>query len=691
MDARRIPVSLRRDPREVAERHSQANPLTLYCELARGEEVTEALNLYAELHASRTPQSSPVATAGPVAMAPAGTGPWELDFSAAQMNQTVLPGEDREYWLVVYATGANDLMLTLATIRLTLAYDNISQVTPAPPEPALILAFRTIAVAGQSPIVADTSADTLTLVAGNGVTLTTNASTDTLTIAAGGPFTDLEVTGTLTAAHIHGNLAGSVYTHVRNESGGPLAKGTPVYVTGFSVGQSRPLVGRADAASASTMPAIGILDEALANNASGHCVITGIIENLDTSGLSVNAPLYVASGGGLTATAPDVRAQPVAIVERVNVNNGAIIVTTAGTTGSLANQSAASVAITGGSISGLSSLSAGTITASTSATVTANTASTSTTTGALVVTGGVGIGGAVNTGADCVINGLRLGRGVGNATTNVAFGLNAGNSMLTGTPSSQEVAIGHVALATAHSGSGNCAVGDNSMRSLSGASSASNTSIGTSSLFNIATSSNDNVAAGANAGRYAGTGMAGTNTLCSTSVFIGTASRPAASGQTNQVVIGGLNAIGDGSNTTVIGTASTTQSRIYGGNALTTGANGQSTQLGQSTTASPTPTTSGATVTVAALIPANSIVLGVTARVTTAITGATSFDIGDGTTANLFGDDVAVALNTTSNNTIAPTRYATATNVVLTANGGNFTGGAVRLTVHFLTLVAPTS
>jgi hypothetical protein len=81
----------------------------------------------------------------------------------------------------------------------------------------------------------------------------------------------------------------------------------------------------------------------------------------------------------------------------------------------------------------------------------------------------------------------------------------------------------------------------------------------------------------------------------------------------------------------------------------------------------------------------------VTTRVTTAITGATSFDIGDGTTANLFGDDVAVALGTTSNNTIAPTRYETATNVVLTANGANFSGGAVRLTVHFLTLVAPTS
>lgn len=49
------------------------------------------------------------------------------------------------------------------------------------------LAFKTIAVSGQSDVVADTAADTLTLV-GSGVTITTNAGTDTITftVAAGG-------------------------------------------------------------------------------------------------------------------------------------------------------------------------------------------------------------------------------------------------------------------------------------------------------------------------------------------------------------------------------------------------------------------------------------------------------------------------------------------------------------------------
>lgn len=44
--------------------------------------------------------------------------------------------------------------------------------------------FSTIAVSGQSNVVADTSSDTLTLVAGTNITITTNASTDSITITA---------------------------------------------------------------------------------------------------------------------------------------------------------------------------------------------------------------------------------------------------------------------------------------------------------------------------------------------------------------------------------------------------------------------------------------------------------------------------------------------------------------------------
>lgn len=48
------------------------------------------------------------------------------------------------------------------------------------------LTFKTIAVSGQSDVVADSATDTLTLAAGSNITITTNAGTDTVTISATG-------------------------------------------------------------------------------------------------------------------------------------------------------------------------------------------------------------------------------------------------------------------------------------------------------------------------------------------------------------------------------------------------------------------------------------------------------------------------------------------------------------------------
>lgn len=105
---------------------------------------------------------------------------------------------------------------------------------------------------------------------------------------------------------------------------------------------------------------------------------------------------------------------------------------------------------------------------------------------------------------------------------------------------------------------------------------------------------------------------------------------------------------------------------------------------------------SGATVTATSLIPAGSIVYGVVCRVTTAITGATTFQVGDGTTANLWGNTIAISLGTTSSpanflSTFTPKLYTAANNVVLTANGSNFTAGAVRILVYYYTMTAPTA
>lgn len=148
---------------------------------------------------------------------------------------------------------------------------------------------------------------------------TTSDGTANLSLAAA------SVSGTLAASHIHGNLAGSIYMHVR--AGEALSKGDPVYVSGsHGTGSAMvPIVSRADASNAAKMPAIAIMDAAVANNGDGHAVINGTISDLNTAAYSVNATLYVANGGGLTQTKP-ANAQPVARVERSNTNNGGIVV-----------------------------------------------------------------------------------------------------------------------------------------------------------------------------------------------------------------------------------------------------------------------------------------------------------------------------------------------------------------------------
>jgi hypothetical protein len=63
-----------------------------------------------------------------------------------------------------------------------LYYAHAGAWVPVAAESSLPNSFSTIAIAGQSSVTADTTADTLTLVAGTGITLTTNAGTDTITI-----------------------------------------------------------------------------------------------------------------------------------------------------------------------------------------------------------------------------------------------------------------------------------------------------------------------------------------------------------------------------------------------------------------------------------------------------------------------------------------------------------------------------
>ena len=89
------------------------------------------------------------------------------------------------------------------------------------------------------------------------------------------------------------------------------------------------------------------------------------------------------------------------------------------------------------------------------------------------------------------------------------------------------------------------------------------------------------------------------------------------------------------------------------------------------------------------VIPDRAIVLGVSARVITAITGAASFDCGIAGETSKFGGSLGIALDSTNIGVIGPQAFYADTPIVLTANGGSFTGGAVRIAIHYLTCGLP--
>jgi hypothetical protein len=85
----------------------------------------------------------------------------------------------------VAADSATDTLTLVAGTNITITTDASTDsitINSTASGGATSDSFATIAVAGQSSVVADSGTDTLTLVAGTGITITTNASTDTVTI-----------------------------------------------------------------------------------------------------------------------------------------------------------------------------------------------------------------------------------------------------------------------------------------------------------------------------------------------------------------------------------------------------------------------------------------------------------------------------------------------------------------------------
>jgi hypothetical protein len=140
-------------------------------------------------------------------------------------------------------------------------------------------------------------------------------------------FTTLSATGTATLPHIHGSLAGNLYIHVKNVSGGQLTRGTPVYIVGNVGDTDRVEVAAADFDDATKMPAVGLLEQTLANNGTGDAVIVGELTSANTGSYSLNQELFVGNNGALTTTRPTSgEVQSVGTVSRVHASTGVIVV-----------------------------------------------------------------------------------------------------------------------------------------------------------------------------------------------------------------------------------------------------------------------------------------------------------------------------------------------------------------------------
>ena len=97
-----------------------------------------------------------------------------------------------------------------------------------------------------------------------------------------------------------------------------------------------------------------------------------------------------------------------------------------------------------------------------------------------------------------------------------------------------------------------------------------------------------------------------------------------------------------------------------------------------------TVTLSGASTNASVPIPANCIVLAVGARVLTAITGATSYEVGVSGNLSQFGSGLAITANSQNFGLIGPTAFYTATTITITSTGGSFASGQVRLSISMI-------
>jgi len=236
-----------------------------------------------------------------------------------------------------YDSGTIDTLtstdITTGTIGATTATITTGNITTVN---ATALNTATLDTTGDATVGGSLTVDVDATITGN-VAVTGNITAHDTTLSGNLVAVDVDAdTGTIDTLNVVtaeasdefiGDIRGAV--RFRAKAGEALSKGEAVYISGIS--GNTPVVSRAKADSATTMPAYGLVFADANNNANVEIVEFGDLKGLDTAtdSLALDKPVYVSpfSAGGITATRPSAAThlvQNIGLVNRVHQSAGAI-------------------------------------------------------------------------------------------------------------------------------------------------------------------------------------------------------------------------------------------------------------------------------------------------------------------------------------------------------------------------------
>lgn len=116
----------------------RANALTFRVKLdATRPTLTGVTTLTAEIRASKLDTDAPLAATD--IDAPTGAGPFDIEMTPGQMNQSLGGAASGVFWLVIYTIAPDDVLDVLYTAPLKLMEHGASLTAPAPPNTAVAL------------------------------------------------------------------------------------------------------------------------------------------------------------------------------------------------------------------------------------------------------------------------------------------------------------------------------------------------------------------------------------------------------------------------------------------------------------------------------------------------------------------------------------------------------------------------